>query len=110
MAKKATAGYGVIGVDSATVRGEIFSLVRLAGARGVTCDEVENRLYLPHQTASARISELVASRVIVQTGEKRPTSTGRKARVYRVSSSTNVFDAAPARPVANVPAHASQAW
>ncbi|WP_298962490.1 hypothetical protein [uncultured Methylobacterium sp.] len=53
---------------------------------GLTCDEVEALTGLRHQTASARICELRDVNVIVATGDKRPTRSGRNAAVYRVST------------------------
>lgn len=109
MAKKASAGFGSITVNAETTRGEIFTCVQRAGHRGLTCDEIERRLYLPHQTASARVRELASSRVLVETGETRFTRHGRKARVYRVSPIVFVVSSDKADTDAT-PAHASQAW
>ena len=47
-----------------------------------TCDEVEVATGLAHQTASARIRELVQLGLIYDTGKRRPTRSGRQARVY----------------------------
>lgn len=52
-------------------------------AVGATCDEVERALGLSHQTASARITELLARGVLFDSGMRRPTVTGRTARVYK---------------------------
>ena len=49
---------------------------------GATCDELEIRLGLSHQTASAAITEMAKSGMIVDSGERRHTRSGRKARVY----------------------------
>jgi predicted transcriptional regulator len=48
---------------------------------GRTCDEIETDLGLRHQTASARISELLASTRIIRTTIRRPTRSGRSASV-----------------------------
>lgn len=48
---------------------------------GRTCDEIESDLGLRHQTASARISELLASTRIVRTKIRRATRSGRGASV-----------------------------
>lgn len=54
--------------------------------RGVaTCDELEQSLNLKHQTASARITELLSQKQIVPTGQTRPTRSGRAARTYRLA-------------------------
>lgn len=50
---------------------------------GITCDEVEVKLGMIHQTASARIRELVLGHFIEDSGARRPTRHGRGARVYR---------------------------
>jgi predicted transcriptional regulator len=48
---------------------------------GRTCDEIETDLCLRHQTASARISELLASGRIIRTKMRRATRSGRNASV-----------------------------
>jgi response regulator of citrate/malate metabolism len=52
---------------------------------GLTCDEVEQRTGLSHQTASARIRELLESDSLYHHGT-RSTRSGRQARVYFVRS------------------------
>ncbi len=50
---------------------------------GATCDEVEKALDMPHQTASARLWELRKLGLATDaTGDRRPTRSGRKARVW----------------------------
>ena len=49
---------------------------------GFTDDELEVRLALLHQTASARRRALVQKGLIVDSGETRPTRSGRKATVW----------------------------
>lgn len=51
-------------------------------SEGMTCDEVEVALSLSHQTASARIRDLVKAGAIVDSGQRRKTRSGRKAAVY----------------------------
>jgi predicted ArsR family transcriptional regulator len=51
--------------------------------RPSTCDDIERLLGLSHQTASARINELVREHEIIDSGARRPTKSGRKARVYK---------------------------
>jgi predicted transcriptional regulator len=48
---------------------------------GRTCDEIETDLGLRHQTASARISELLAVGRIIRTKIRRATRSGRSASV-----------------------------
>jgi len=50
--------------------------------KGWTCDEIEILTGLRHQTASARIRELVLMDVLADSGQRRQTSSGRTARVY----------------------------
>ncbi len=53
-----------------------------AQPEGATCDEVEVATGLPHQTASARINELHRAGLIVDSGERRRTRSGRTAKVW----------------------------
>jgi predicted ArsR family transcriptional regulator len=50
----------------------------------LTCDELEQILRWSHQTASARINRLRHKGLIQDSGERRPTRTGRPAVVWRV--------------------------
>ena len=52
--------------------------------KGLTCEEVEVQLNMKHQTVSPRIRELVQSGFLEITKQRRPTSSGRSARVYKV--------------------------
>ncbi len=63
----------------------ILDLVWAAGAYGKTCYEIEVALRLRHQTASARVSELLKDGWIEDSGQRRPTDTGRPARVLIVT-------------------------
>jgi hypothetical protein len=49
---------------------------------GATCWEVENALCLLHQSASSTITRLRTAGHLVDTGERRPTNTGRMATVW----------------------------
>lgn len=63
-----------------------YILAQVASADwGMTCDEIEQRTGLSHQTASARIRELVKSDSLYNHGT-RTTRSGRKARVYFLRS------------------------
>lgn len=57
----------------------------VANQGGMTCCEVEVTTGLSHQTASARISDLLRAGLIRDTGLKRPTFSGRPARVLTVT-------------------------
>lgn len=61
---------------------QVLFLIRRAGARGMTCDELEVALDGRHQTISARVRELYLKGLIVKFGE-RPTRSGRRAVVYK---------------------------
>src|SRR5262245_12590037 len=65
------------------LRARIFALIDVRGDHGATCDEVEVVLGLRHQTASARVRELSLGGFIFDTGKRRPTRSGRGARIYR---------------------------
>ena len=67
--------------DLSRIRKLILSWVR-ACPRGSTCDEIEAALGLRHQTASARIRELVLTGYLVDSGQRRLTRARRSARVY----------------------------
>jgi hypothetical protein len=70
--------------DTETIRGQVHDYVRAHG--GATCDDVEVSLGLRHQTASARLWELHHKMgLIVDSGQRRRTRSGRAAIVYVVS-------------------------
>jgi hypothetical protein len=70
-------------VDNARqLRAVVFSRILGSGEVGMTCDQVEVAMNGRHQTISARIRELVNEGRIIDTGERRPTRSGRGARVY----------------------------
>lgn len=70
---------------SVSVRGDcrrVFQEIKNATA-GMTCDEVEVALGMTHQTASARVNQLMNSGHIVRLGDiTRPTRSGRSAAVW----------------------------
>jgi hypothetical protein len=66
---------------SETIRADVLAYIREGAA---TCDEVEEGLSLTHQTASARIRELVLLGSVRDSGARRKTRSGRQARVYVV--------------------------
>lgn len=51
-----------------------------------TCDWMEMFLDLCHQTTSARVRELYQQGLIDDTGDRLPTRSGRKARVYAITA------------------------
>ena len=73
-----------------TDRAEILAIFEgedVGEPEGFTCDEIEAITGLRHQTASARIRELVLMDRLCVTEQRRPTRSGRTARVYSVASS-----------------------
>lgn len=63
----------------------ILAALKGSGPDGLCCFEIEERLGLIHQTASARIRGLVIEKLVEASGEKRPTRTGRMAKAWRIS-------------------------
>jgi len=61
---------------------KIISELESWGETGCTCDEIEQKLGLAHQTASARLRELSMKQHIVDSGIKRKTRSGRNAIVW----------------------------
>jgi hypothetical protein len=64
------------------LRRRIYFMIARRELYGATCDEVEEILELRHQTASARIRELVLGGFIFDSGQRRLTRSERYARVY----------------------------
>jgi hypothetical protein len=62
-----------------------IKILNLVGKRkrGMTCDQVEVTGEIIHQTASARITELVQKGYLIDTGNTRLTRSGHPARVLR---------------------------
>jgi hypothetical protein len=59
---------------------QIFEYIKTNG--GATCWEIEMALGLLHQSASSTITKLRNAGHLVDTGERRPTITGRMATVW----------------------------
>lgn len=70
-------------------RGRVIEFISSRGLYGTTCDSLEQRLGISHQTASARCSDLLKDGIIMRKPvpgmpdkyEKRPTRTGKSAAV-----------------------------
>jgi predicted transcriptional regulator len=62
------------------LRAKVYRAIALAHA-GITCDEIEVKLNMTHQSASARVHELFATGRIVGQG-KRKTRSGRPATIW----------------------------
>ena len=65
-----------------TVRSRVYEFIFERGNHGATCDEIQVALELLAQTASARCNDLKRAKLIVDSGNRRPTRTGCSARVY----------------------------
>lgn len=76
------AGESIAG-DRSRLQRAVLDAIR---AQPATCDELEVRLGLKHQTCSARIRELSGINAIVDSGATRPTRSGRKAIVWTVTA------------------------
>jgi predicted transcriptional regulator len=72
------------GGNAASIRATILEHIRTTG--NATCDEIEIRFGLRHQTASARVRELSLMKAIKDSGNRRDTRSGRSARVYVVNT------------------------
>jgi hypothetical protein len=70
-------------IDASTLRDLVLQFIRLRGVKGATCDEIEIRLNLRHQIASARVTELKKMDKLVGIG-RRATRSGRMAAVMCV--------------------------
>lgn len=65
-------------------RRQVLAAVIASG--GLTCDEVEQQLGLRHQTAAARLWELDGNLLVEKSDQRRPTRSGRTARVYQATA------------------------
>ncbi len=61
---------------------DVLDYIRLRGALGATADECLVWLNLSHQNGSARVSELAKKGLIIKSGRRRKTRSGRNAEVY----------------------------
>jgi hypothetical protein len=64
----------------------IMASLASAGVHGMTCDELEVALSMPHQTTSARLASLSQHGFVTKTADRRPTRTGSMAVVYAATS------------------------
>lgn len=64
-------------------REHILRIIEGRGRDGATCQELEIQLGMSHESCSARITELHHKfKLIEDSGRRRHTTSGRKARVY----------------------------
>lgn len=71
--------------DLDTLRRLTLTLFRLAGAKGMTDEELQEALDVPSNTARPRRWEAVKAGLVCDSGERRNTRSGRKAIVWRLS-------------------------
>jgi predicted transcriptional regulator len=74
------AGESMAGPVADIIRTKVLDHIRFTG--GSTCDECEYSLNLRHQTAGARIRELVQMGLLRDSGVTRKTRSGRAAIVW----------------------------
>lgn len=66
----------------AALRHRVLAEIQIRGSFGATCDELEQAFGMSHQTVSARCRELNMTGKTRDSGNRRPTRTGRKAIVW----------------------------
>jgi hypothetical protein len=88
------------------LQGEVIDQIRQRHLHGATCDEIEVALGLAHQTVSPRVYELHKKGLIVDSGLRRKTRSGRGAKVWVTAkvAGTSVLAEARARHQANMKA------
>jgi predicted transcriptional regulator len=74
------AAFASVKPDVQTMRKKVLELVSQSPR---TCDEIEVALGMPHQTASARLTELYRANLVRRNG-RRPTRSGHTAWIYEV--------------------------
>jgi predicted transcriptional regulator len=77
---------GRIRPHAKAMRTEILDYIARRGGRGATTDEVEDRLGMKHQTASARVRKLAKEGLIRDSRRVRPTRSNRNAVVWITKS------------------------
>jgi hypothetical protein len=60
----------------------IWDTIKAKGEAGATCEELERELGIKHQSCSAMITHLRKDGSVFDSGRRRLTTSGRKARVY----------------------------
>ena len=69
--------------DRRKQRNKVLRFFKRNSRFGFTCEQISALLEIRYSAASARMSELQRDGLIEDSGERRPTSTGRPARVMR---------------------------
>lgn len=71
-----------IAPDTPTLRRAVLEYLRSRGPTGATDDEMQTALGMHAHTQCPRRIELVSAGLVVKSGEKRPTRSGRAATVW----------------------------
>lgn len=71
-------------------RPDVLAFLIERGDAGATDAEIEDALGMRHQSASPRRGELVAAGLVVDSGKRRPTPSGRRAIVWRVATGATI--------------------
>jgi hypothetical protein len=66
----------------ARLQTSVYETLRMMRTFGATVDELEKKLNLSHQTCSPRVLELRQKGLVVDSGKRRLTRSGRRARVW----------------------------
>jgi predicted transcriptional regulator len=83
MSDTSAEAYEQIQLFSKNIRRSILQAIAVKGEHGATCDEIEVELGMRHQTASSAITYLLHTmKAVADSGARRTTRSGRKARVY----------------------------
>jgi hypothetical protein len=75
-----------IATAAPSLRDMVLALLRERGARGATDQEIQAELGLPSNTQIPRRWELVNLGLVVDSGERRPTPSGRRAAVWALAN------------------------
>lgn len=73
---------------AAALRSRILTYIVARGSEGATDDEGETALGIKCQTYTPRRGELVRDRLVIDSGQRRPTGSGRQAAVWIAVAST----------------------
>lgn len=78
------AGRSIPASTSKRLRLEVFKYILYAGRNGKTIEEVSEETGIKLQTVCARRNELDKSGLVIDSGSRRPTLSGRSAKVWIV--------------------------
>lgn len=78
-----TSQAAALSIDAGNLQQRALAHLRAAGRHGLTADELETLTGWRHQTASARLRELVLADLAYDSPDRRPTRSGRRAVVRK---------------------------